>query len=73
MDKRSEPVGIRFRNSILNALQKELIKSNHEQNRSELLDELLDFVLYIRAYRYPFCKENTPENGNGQGNDGRTL
>ncbi len=71
MDKRSEPIGVRFRNSVLDAIKN--IALHEDKPFSEILDQLLDEALFHRTYKYPFCKKCTEENGNGQGNAGSTL
>ncbi len=71
MDKRSEPKGYRFRNSVLDAIKE--IALHEDKAFSQILDELLDEALFHRTYHYPFCKKSTEENGNGQGNAGSTL
>ncbi len=71
MDKRTEPKGIRFRTSVFQAISN--IAFQQDKTFSEIHDQLLDFALYHQAYLYPFCKEDTSKNGNGQGNAGSTM
>ncbi len=71
MDKRTEPKRIRFRTSVFQAITN--IAFQQDKTFSQIHDELLDFALYHRSYVFPFCKEDTSKNGNGQENGSSTL
>jgi len=72
MDKKLEPVGIRFNQSVREALQE--IALLEDKTFSEMVDKACKKYIWDYAFDHPACREKfTRIDSNGQSNNGSTT